>query len=759
MPSTRNRCNLPSRNSKVDFTKVGGLTDHLDLLREMIILPLLYGQVFNSFHIKAPKGVIFYGPPGTGKTLVAAALATELNKEGCGKVTFFQRKGADILDKWVGESEKKLRELFEKAMKYRPAVIFFDELDGLAPERSQRNDQVHTSVVATLLALMDGLDSKPGVIVIGATNRIDSIDGALRRPGRFDRELYFPLPSIHARKEILEVHMNGWKHSLDKSFLFHLAEITTGYCGSDLQALCTEAVMCSLKRRYPGIHKTSFGNRLTIDVNDICVQECDFLSANSNLVPTTQRLGNCKVRSLSPFIKPLLQRQLDRIMSHVKVLLPQFSNLNAKFTLGNERYAGRIILKGTFHQGLHTYILPALLQALEHIPNYVLDMATLNEKGTQDMQQQRPSVLVLSRIDEWWQLIDDTTQVQLSTALEELHAGLPVLLIVTCNRDVPEMLRNYFQYNSSIAIALDDPTVEERKLFFQPLFFGNCPGSLYSILHNENNRQSRSVIRTVKQEPKKSISKTIIPKCSEISNINYRGKPKRKRNYKTAQRYRLKGPDLVDSSMRLREGGKNCDDNNRTHVNASSPELVDEKRTTPLGYKQSKICVKRFNSKCASVQSCCKTVLNYAKKASNMDNKLHSNNRLDRPSCSTHRPVTLNDFVNCTDISNHVYPDEDISLLYSNIHVKEEPIDHSYDSHSPSKSAGIDASVAKIDHLWHRVSTQTSKGLGVGQLELVYDTLRACIRVNRHSGFQYILQGIETTLNKFENACGTHRDH
>ncbi|XP_030762071.1 ATPase family AAA domain-containing protein 2-like, partial [Sitophilus oryzae] len=188
----------------IDFCKVGGLAHHLATLREVIIIPLLHSNVFAHFNMKAPRGVLFYGPPGTGKTLIAAALATEINREGIGKVAFFERKGADVLDKWVGGSEKNLRDLFDKATKSRPSIIFFDELDGLAPIRDKQTDQIHSSVVATLLALMDGLDNKPGLIVIGATNRIEAIDPALRRPGRFDKEMYFPLPGVEARREILE---------------------------------------------------------------------------------------------------------------------------------------------------------------------------------------------------------------------------------------------------------------------------------------------------------------------------------------------------------------------------------------------------------------------------------------------------------------------------------------------------------------------------------------------------------------------------
>lgn len=174
-------------DSSVRFDSVGGLSSHIAALKEMVLFPLLYPEVFEKFKIQPPRGCLFYGPPGTGKTLVARALANECSR-GDKRVAFFMRKGADCLSKWVGESERQLRLLFDQAYQMRPAIIFFDEIDGLAPVRSSRQDQIHSSIVSTLLALMDGLDSRGEIVVIGATNRLDSIDPALRRPGRFDRE-------------------------------------------------------------------------------------------------------------------------------------------------------------------------------------------------------------------------------------------------------------------------------------------------------------------------------------------------------------------------------------------------------------------------------------------------------------------------------------------------------------------------------------------------------------------------------------------
>lgn len=202
-------------DSKIGFQTVGGLDRHVNALKEMVVLPLLYPEVFSRFDTQPPRGVLFTGPPGTGKTLTARALANSVSAsapgEGGGdgsqgKVSFFMRKGADCLSKWVGEGERQLRLLFEQAKRYQPSIIFFDEIDGLAPVRSVKQDQIHASIVSTLLALMDGLDSRGQVVVIGATNRPDAIDPALRRPGRFDRELTFTLPDARARLSILDIH-------------------------------------------------------------------------------------------------------------------------------------------------------------------------------------------------------------------------------------------------------------------------------------------------------------------------------------------------------------------------------------------------------------------------------------------------------------------------------------------------------------------------------------------------------------------------
>ncbi|KIJ25230.1 hypothetical protein M422DRAFT_237166 [Sphaerobolus stellatus SS14] len=220
-------------NSNVTFDSVGGLEDHITALKEMTLLPLLYPELFQRFGLTPPRGVLFHGPPGTGKTLLARALASS-----CRSGAFFMRKGADVLSKWVGEAERQLRILFEEAKACQPSIIFFDEIDGLAPVRSSRQDQIHASIVATLLALMDGMDNRGQVVVIGATNRPDAVDPALRRPGRFDREFYFPLPNLAARSKILHIITKdwaGWEGERGEKARVGLARLTKGYGGADLR--------------------------------------------------------------------------------------------------------------------------------------------------------------------------------------------------------------------------------------------------------------------------------------------------------------------------------------------------------------------------------------------------------------------------------------------------------------------------------------------------------------------------------------------
>uniref|UniRef100_A0A0V0J341 Bromo domain-containing protein n=1 Tax=Schistocephalus solidus TaxID=70667 RepID=A0A0V0J341_SCHSO len=289
-------------DTNITFEDVGGLQAQIRSLQESVLLPLVYPEVFEGFGIEPPRGVLFYGPPGTGKTLLARALANECTRmasAGTGPthltsagqtarpVAFFMRKGADCLSKWVGESERQLRLLFDQAYRMRPSIIFFDEIDGLAPVRSSRQDQIHSSIVSTLLSLMDGLDRRAEVVVIGATNRPDAIDPALRRPGRFDREFAFSLPNEPVRRRILEIHTAKWKPPPSAELLRELARLTVGYCGADLKGLATEACLCCLRRQYPQVYQSKL--KLKLDTSYLVVDRSDWLIALRHIRPASLR--------------------------------------------------------------------------------------------------------------------------------------------------------------------------------------------------------------------------------------------------------------------------------------------------------------------------------------------------------------------------------------------------------------------------------------------------------------------------------------
>jgi transitional endoplasmic reticulum ATPase len=258
---------LATEIPRVTYEDIGGLTDEIRKVREMIELPLRYPELFERLGVEAPKGVLLHGPPGTGKTLLAKAVASETN------ANFSSISGPEIMSKFYGESEGRLREIFEQAQENAPSIIFIDELDSIAPKREEVTGEVEKRVVSQLLALMDGLQSRGKVVVIGATNRPNALDPALRRPGRFDREIEIGVPNKDGRLQVLQIHTRGMPLADDVD-LKRLANVTHGFVGADLEALSKEAALHALRRILPEIDfeadsvPAEILNKIIVDMND-----------------------------------------------------------------------------------------------------------------------------------------------------------------------------------------------------------------------------------------------------------------------------------------------------------------------------------------------------------------------------------------------------------------------------------------------------------------------------------------------------------
>ncbi len=265
---------------KISYEDIGGLGNSVTNIREIIELPIRFPELFIKLGVTPPKGLLMYGPPGTGKTLLARAVANETQSN------FIFLSGADVFSKYSGEAEKKIRELFEDAKKKAPSIIFIDEIDAIAPKREDASE-ITSSLVAQLLALMDGIESRGEVVVIAATNLPNSIDPALRRPGRFDRELEIGVPDRDARKEILMIHTRNMPLEKDVSLLT-LADMSYGYVGADLASLCREAAFRSIRRFIPEINWDR-PTDIPFKIEEIKVTMADFTSALFSIKPSAMR--------------------------------------------------------------------------------------------------------------------------------------------------------------------------------------------------------------------------------------------------------------------------------------------------------------------------------------------------------------------------------------------------------------------------------------------------------------------------------------
>jgi transitional endoplasmic reticulum ATPase len=270
-------------SSKVSYEDIGGVTEQLKKIREIVELPLKYPQLFEKMGINPPRGILLVGPPGTGKTLLAKAVAHESN------ANFQVINGPEIMHKFYGESEARLREIFDIATRNQPSIIFLDELDAIAPKRDKVSGDVEKRIVAQLLSLMDGLKDRGNIVVIGATNRPSALDPALRRPGRFDREVSLDVPNRNGRLQILEVHSRGMPLDEDLD-LERLADLTHGFVGADIENLCREAAMKALRRSLPDFDEEEDNiETKNQNIRPIRVEMSDFMDALKEVEPSAIR--------------------------------------------------------------------------------------------------------------------------------------------------------------------------------------------------------------------------------------------------------------------------------------------------------------------------------------------------------------------------------------------------------------------------------------------------------------------------------------
>ncbi|KAI5369612.1 Putative ATPase family AAA domain-containing protein ATAD2 [Septoria linicola] len=557
-------------DTNVTFDGVGGLDNHINQLKEMVALPLLYPEVFQRFHVTPPRGVLFHGPPGTGKTLLARALASSVSSHGQ-KVTFYMRKGADALSKWVGEAEKQLRLLFEEARKNQPSIIFFDEIDGLAPVRSSKQEQIHASIVATLLALMDGMDGRGQVIVIGATNRPDSVDPALRRPGRFDREFYFPLPDVTGRRKIIDIHTKGWDPPLKPEFRDQLAEVTRGYGGADLRALCTEAALNAVQGTYPQIYSSD--RKLIIDPSTIKVLAKDFMISVNKIVPSSERSAATGAAQLKKDIEPLLRAPLREISDRLEEIVPRkrkataleeamYDDRNDEFGFQKEVlqqefessrvFRPRLLIKGRPGMG-QQYLGAALLSKFEGLHVQSFDLATLMKDSTrsseaavvqmfEEVKRHKPSVIYIPNVGVWWDTVGDAVKRTFVGLLRSLPPTDPILLLGILEYDTrdekpdQQMLRDLFGFSRKDQYELTQPHEDARYEYWNSVldFIRRAPDQL-----PDPDQRKKRKLAVLPEAPVAAAITTIEPTKAEL-------KAQRRKDHQTLNVLKLHIQQVMD---------------------------------------------------------------------------------------------------------------------------------------------------------------------------------------------------------------------
>ncbi len=460
--------------AKLTYEDIGGLGDQVRRIREMIELPLRFPQIFARLGIDPPKGVLLHGPPGCGKTLIAKVIANETD------ATFLQLSGPEIMHKFYGESEAHLRSVFEKARKNVPSIMFLDELDAIAPKREELGGekQVERRVVAQLLALMDGLEERGQVIIIGATNLPNALDPALRRPGRFDREIVIPIPDKHGRREILTIHTRGMPLAGDVD-LERLAFLTHGFVGADLAALTREAAIYAIRRLMPHIDfeqevipaEALLALEVTMD---------DFLNALREIEPSAIReffteipeIGFSEIGGLDPIKQILIQTVKDPLY-HPEVYAKAHTKPAKGILLSGEPGTGKTLLAKAIAKEAEVNFIA--VSGPELLSKYVGE----SERGVREIfkkaRQAAPCILFFDEVESivprrgktMGDQVTERVVTQFLTEMDGIEELKGVMVLASTNRaDLvdPAILRpGRFDF----VLELPKPDVKAREAIFQ----------------------------------------------------------------------------------------------------------------------------------------------------------------------------------------------------------------------------------------------------------------------------------------------------
>ena len=457
--------------SHVTYEDIGGLKREIGMIREMIELPLRHPELFERLGIEPPKGVLLHGPPGTGKTLIAKAVASETD------ANFFSISGPEIMSKFYGESEKHLRDIFEEAGKNAPSIIFIDELDSIAPKRGETTGEVERRVVAQLLSLMDGLESRGQVVVVGATNRVNALDEALRRGGRFDREIEIGIPNRNGREEILQVHTRGMPLAEDVN-LKELADITHGFVGADLASLCKEAAMYALRKILPEI---DIEKEIPPEVMEkLKVTKEDFSGALKNTEPSALREVFVEV----PNVKWDDIGGLEHAKQELKEVVEWPLKYPAVFSRLNTKPPKGILLFGPPGTG-KTMLVKAVANVTEANfisikgPELLSKWVGESEKAVREIfrkaKQAAPCIIFLDELDSIAPVrgagfdshVTERVVSQLLTAMDGLEELKEVIIIAATNR--PDMVDPALLRPGRLdrLIYIQPPDKEEREKIFE----------------------------------------------------------------------------------------------------------------------------------------------------------------------------------------------------------------------------------------------------------------------------------------------------